>query len=83
MQMKIASSCLHVHEEFALNLTDGFYTRCQRKGVFLLIQKSTYAVEPLWKGQVCHTKVAKFGPFLRTILYKSCLFYPSFERPPS
>ena len=43
---------------------------------------------PLWKGQGCLTKVAKFGPFPCTILYKSCLFYPSwqatsFERPPS
>ena len=41
-------------------------------------------VEPLWKGQECLTK---FGPFPCTILYKSCLFYPSwqatsFERPP-
>ena len=47
-----------------------------------------YTVEPLWKGQESLTKVAKFGPFLCTILYKSCLFYPSwqatsFERPPS
>ena len=46
-----------------------------------------YTVEPLWKGQECLTKVAKFCPFPRTILYKSCLFYPSwqatsFERPP-
>ena len=45
-------------------------------------------VEPLWKGQECLTKVAKFGPFSCTILYKWCLFYPlwqatSFERPPS
>ena len=43
-------------------------------------------VEPLWKGQESLTKVAKFGPFPRTILYKSYLFYPSwqatsFERP--
>ena len=47
-----------------------------------------YKVEPLWKGQERLTEVAKFGPFPRTILYKSCLFYPSwqatsFERPPS
>ena len=46
-----------------------------------------YTVEPLWKGQECLTKVAKFGSFLCTILYKSCLFSPSwqatsFERPP-
>ena len=45
-------------------------------------------VKPLWKGQECLTKVAKFCPFPCTILYKSCLFYPSwqatsFERPPS
>ena len=45
-------------------------------------------VEPLWKGQEILTKVAKFGPFPRTIFYKSCLFYPSwqatsFERTPS
>ena len=45
-------------------------------------------VEPLWKGQECLTKVVKFGPFRYNILYKSCLFYPSwqatsFERPPS
>ena len=45
-------------------------------------------VEPIWKGQESVTKVAKFGPFTRTILYKSCLFYPpwqatSFERPTS
>ena len=47
-----------------------------------------YTVEPLWKGQECLTKIAKFGPFPCAILYKSCLFYPSsqvtsFERPPS
>ena len=41
-----------------------------------------------WKGQECLTKVAKLGPFPCTILYKSCLFYPSwqatsFETPPS
>ena len=45
-------------------------------------------MEPLWKGQESLTKVAKFGPFPCTILYKSCLFYPSlqatsFDRPPS
>ena len=45
-------------------------------------------MEPLWKGQECLTKVAKFGRFPCTILCKSCLFYPSwqatsFERPPS
>ena len=45
-------------------------------------------VEPLWKGQESLTKVAKFGPFSCTVLYKSCLFYPSwqatfFEGPPS
>ena len=45
-------------------------------------------MEPLWKGQESLTKVAKFGPFPGTILYKSCLFYPSWqatslERPPS
>ena len=38
------------------------------------------------KGQERLTKVAKFGPFACTILYESCLFYPSwqatsFERP--
>ena len=46
-----------------------------------------YTVEPLWKGQGCLIKVAKFGPFPCIILSKSCLFYPSwqaisFERPP-
>ena len=45
-------------------------------------------VEPLWKGQKSLTKVAKFRLFPCTILYKSCLCYPSwhatsFERPPS
>ena len=45
-------------------------------------------VEPIWKCQKCLTKVAKFCPFPCTILYKSCLFCPSwqaisFERPPS
>ena len=49
---------------------------------------TTCTVEPLWKGQECLTKVAKFGPFPCTILYKSCLPYPSwqdtsFERPVS
>ena len=43
--------------------------------------KST--VEPLWKDQECLTKVVKFGPFPCTLpctlLYKSCLFYPSLE----
>ena len=48
----------------------------------------TCTVKPLWKGQECLTKVAKFGLRPCTILYKSCLFYPSwqatsFERPPS
>ena len=47
-----------------------------------------YTVGPFWKGQESLTKVAKFGPFPCTILYKTCLFYPSwqatsFERPPS
>ena len=47
-----------------------------------------YTVEPLWKGQECLFKVTKFHPFPCTILYKSCLFYPSwqatsFERPAS
>ena len=45
-------------------------------------------VEALWKGQECLTKVAKLVPFPCTILYNTCLFYPSwqatsFERPPS
>ena len=45
-------------------------------------------VEPLWKGQECLTKFAKLCSFPCTILYKSCLFYPSwqatsFERHPS
>ena len=45
-----------------------------------------HTVKPLWKGQECLTKVAKFGPFPCTILNKSWLFYPSwqaasFERP--
>ena len=49
---------------------------------------SRNTVEPLWKGQGSLSKVAKFGLFPRTILYKSCLFYPwwqvtSFQRPPS
>ena len=47
-----------------------------------------YTVEPLWEGQGCLTKVAKYGPFPCTILYKSYFFHPSwqvtyFERPPS
>ena len=55
-----------------------------RKSIF----RFSDTVKPLWKGQECLTKVAKFGPFPCTILYKSCLFYPSwqatsFERPPS
>ena len=33
----------------------------------------------LWKGKESLTKVAKFGPFPRTILYKVCLFYPSWR----
>ena len=46
------------------------------------------SVEPLSKDQESFTLVAKSGAFLRNILYKSCLFYPSwqatsFERPPS
>ena len=45
-------------------------------------------MEPLYKGQESLAKVAEFGTFPHTILYKSCLFYPSwqatsFERPPS
>ena len=44
-------------------------------------------VKPIWKGQECFTKFVKFGPFPRTILYKSCLFCASqqatsFEKPP-
>ena len=47
-----------------------------------------YTVETLWKAYVCLTKVAKFGPFSCTILYKSCLSNPSWqatssEKPPS
>ena len=38
-----------------------------------------YTVEPLWKRKECLTKVAKFGPFPCTILYKSCLSYPSWQ----
>ena len=50
--------------------------------------RMTHTVKPLWKGQECLTKVAKLGPSPCTILYISCLFYPSwqatsFERPPS
>ena len=48
---------------------------------------NSYTVEPLWKGQESLTQIAKFGQFPYAILYKSCLFYPSwqatsFERPP-
>ena len=47
-----------------------------------------YTVKPFWKDQECLTKVVKLGSFWYIILYKSCLFYPSwqatsFERPPS
>ena len=50
--------------------------------------KNNHTVEPLLKGQECLTKVAELGQFPCTSLYKSCLFYPSwqatsFERPPS
>ena len=43
-------------------------------------------VKPFWKGQECLSKVAKFGSFPCTILYKPCLFdssrqATSFERP--
>ena len=53
----------------------------------LLTTKNLSTVEPLWKGQECLTKVAKFCSFPCTTLCKSCLFYPSwqatsFERPP-
>ena len=46
-----------------------------------------WTVSHNWKGQESLTKVAKFDQFPCTILYKSCLFYPSwqatsFERPP-
>ena len=44
---------------------------------WLAIYIYMYTVEPLWKGQENLTKVAKIGPFPCTILYKSCLFYPS------
>ena len=52
-----------------------------------MVSHALHTAEPLWKGQECLIKVAKFGPFPCTILYKSCLFYPSwqatsFERPP-
>ena len=55
--------------------------------IFQNFSQIWYTVEPLWKGQESLTKVAKFGQFQCTILYKSCLFYPSwqatsFERPP-
>ena len=39
----------------------------------------TYTVESLRKGQECLIEVAKFSPFLSTILHKSCLFYPSWQ----
>ena len=41
-----------------------------------------YTEEPLWKGQECLPKVAKFGSFPCTILYKSCLIYPSWQATP-
>ena len=52
------------------------------------ISRVLSTVEPLWRGQESLIKVLKFGTFSRTILYKSCLFYASwqatsFERPPS
>ena len=54
----------------------------------LQLVKYAHTVEPIWKGQGSLTKVAKLGPFPGTILYKSCLFYHSWqatscERPPS
>ena len=60
--------------------------RCS--GCSPLGEKSLQHLELLWKGQGCLTKVAKLCPFPCTSLYKSCLFYPSwqatsFERPPS
>ena len=45
----------------------------------LICNMNQNTVEPLWKGQESLTKVAKFGPFPRTILYKSYLFYPSWK----
>ena len=59
-----------------------------KRGCLSKYIQSLSTVEPLWKGQESLTKVAKFGPFPCTILYKSYLFYPSwqvtsFERPPS
>ena len=54
----------------------------------IVFNSNSNTVEPLWKGWESLTKVAKFGPFPRTILYKTCLFYPlmkatTFDRPPS
>ena len=45
----------------------------------LQLVKYAHTVEPLWKGQESLTKVAKLGPFPGTIIYKSCLFYPSWQ----
>ena len=60
------------------------WDRCEQTKHWILVN----TVESLQKGQECLTKGAKFGTFACTILYKSCLFYPSwqatsFERPPS
>ena len=42
----------------------------------LILCRFQSTVEPLWKARNV-TKVAQFGPFRCTILYKSCLFCPS------
>ena len=79
------SVCLFVCDCRSISMTNNL--RQVRWWVLQLV-KYAHTVEPLWKGQESLTKVAKFGPFPSTILYKSCLFYPSwqatsFERPPS
>ena len=54
-----------------------------RSHIFLFTWFGTilYTMEPLWRGQECLTKVAKFDPYSGTILYKSCFFTPH-DRPP-
>ena len=64
----------------------GIMSNAKQELIWVLVIR--YTVEPLRKGQESLTKVANFGSFPCTILYKSCLFYPSwqatsFERPPS
>ena len=83
------------HSAHSTPLPVGFRTRLWRYTCLLLLIPMLWHRQAIFESKEtsywmhkCLTKVAKFGPFPYTILYKSCLIYPwwqatSFERPSS